>query len=229
MNDRQENKFTMYEAVTDLLDANTAKTSSITAFAAALTNLKDLMTSISEKNIQKGSVTAGKTTLKNQLQLDLIEEVVPIAAALFAYGSSVNDPHIKEIANVKKGALMNLRDTELMDKVTLIKDTADANIASLAAYGVDAANITAIDTKLASYNTALGGKESSFATKSAAGQVLSGLFDQADGILKDQLDNMMEMFKQTDEQFYLEYKSAREIKDLGHRFDEPDEPTPPTP
>ncbi|MBE0538477.1 MAG: hypothetical protein IH620_02095 [Ignavibacterium sp.] len=229
MNDRQENKFTMYEAVADLLDANTAKTSSMTAFATAFTSFKDVMTSISEKNIQKGSVTAGKTTLKNEQQLDLIEEAVPIAAALFALGSATNDPHIKEIANVKKGTLMNLRDTELIDKITLIKDTADANSAGLVAYGVDVAAISSLDAKITSYNTALGGKESSFATKNAAGQILSGLFDQADAILKDQLDRMMEMFKPTDEQFYLEYKSAREIKDLGHRFSEPDEPTPPTP
>ena len=229
MNDQQENKFTMYEAVSALLDANTAKTSSMTAFAAAFNNFKDIMESINEKNIQKGSVTAGKTMLKNQQQLDLIEATVPIAAALFALATATNDLHIKEVANVKKGTLQNLRDTELTDKITLIKNTADAQAAPLVAYGVNAAAIAALDTKLSAYNLALGGKESSFATKSAAGQVLSGLFDKSDAILKDQLDRMMEMFKPSDEQFYLEYKSAREIRDLGHRIDEPDEPTPPTP
>ena len=96
-------------------------------------------------------------------------------------------------------------------------------------YGVTAVTIAALDTKLNSYSSALGGKEASFTTRLAAGKVLSELFDDADGILKDQLDRMMEMFAPTDQQFYLEYKSAREIKDLGHRFDEPDEPTPPTP
>jgi hypothetical protein len=187
------------------------------------------MESINEKNIQKDSVTAGKTSLKNQQQLDLIEATVPIAAALYALATATNDLHIKEIANVKKGTLQNLRDTELTDKITLIKNTADAQAAPLAAYGVNAAAIAALDTKLSTYNLALGGKESSFAVKSAAGQVLSDLFNQADAVLKDQLDRMMEMFKPSDDQFYLEYKSAREIKDLGHRFDEPDEPTPPTP
>ena len=229
MTDRQENKFTMYEAVTSLLDANTAKTSSMTAFATALTSFKDVIASISEKNIQKNTATAGKTTLKNQQQTELIESAVPIAGALYALGTASNDPRIQALGNIKKGYLQNLRDTELTDAVTNIKNLADSYAAPLAPYGVTALAISALDTKLNTYTTALGGKETGFSTKVAAGKVLSDLFDDADGILKDQLDRMMEMFAPTDQQFYLEYKSAREIKDLGHRFDEPDEPTPPTP
>ena len=102
MTDRQENKFTMYEAVTSLLDANTAKTSSMTAFATALTSFKDVIASISEKNIQKNTATAGKTTLKNQQQAELIESAVPIAGALYALGTASNDPRIQALGNIKK-------------------------------------------------------------------------------------------------------------------------------
>ena len=229
MTDRQENKFTMFQAVASLLDANTAKTSSMTAFATALGNFKYTMAAISEKNIQKNTATSGKTTLKNQQQTQLIESALPIAGALYALGTATNDPRIQALGDIKKGYLSNLRDTELSDVVTNIKNFADGYAAALVPYGVTAVTIAALDTKLNAYSTALGGKEASFTTRLAAGKVLSELFDDADGILKDQLDRMMEMFAPTDQQFYLEYKSAREIKDLGHRFDEPDEPTPPTP
>jgi GTPase SAR1 family protein len=229
MNDRQENKFTMYKAVTDLLDANTAKTASMTAFATALNGFKDIIENISGKNILKGSAASGKTTLKNQLQNNLIESTVPIAAALFALGSATNDPRIQALGNVKKSDLQNLRDTELTDKVTLIKNTADAYAAGLVAYGITAADIAALETKSTAYNTALGGKESGFSTQYAAGGVMSDLFKQADAILEEQLDKMMEKFNPSDQQFYLEYKSAREIKDLGHRFEKPEGPVTPTP
>ena len=136
MTDRQENKFTMYEAVTSLLDANTAKTSSMTAFATALTSFKDVIASISEKNIQKNTATAGKTTLKNQQQAELIESAVPIAGALYALGTASNDPRIQALGNIKKGYLQNLRDTELTDAVTSIKNLADGYAAALAPYGV---------------------------------------------------------------------------------------------
>ena len=66
----------------------------------------------------------------------------------------------------------------------------------------------------------LAGKILVFSTKSAAGRVMSDIFKDADAILEEQLDSMMEKFNSSDQQFYLEYKSAREIKDLGHRFDD---------
>lgn len=229
MNDKQENKFTMYQSVTSLLDANTTKTASMSAFATALSNFKDILSTISEKNIQKETATAGKTTLKNQQQSELITSAVPIAGALYALGTATNDPRVQALGDIKKGYLSNLRDTELTDVVTNIKNLADGYAAALAAYGVTAVSITALETKLTAYSAALGGKESSFSTKVAAGRVLSDIFDDADAILKDQLDRMMEMFAPSDQQFYQEYKSAREIKDLGHRFDEPEDPTPPTP
>ena len=229
MNDRLENKRTMYKAVTDLLDANTAKTSSMTAFATALNSFKDLVDAISEKNLLKDSATSGKTALKTQLQNDLIASTVPVAAALFALGSATNDPRIQALGDVKKGDLQNLRDTELTDKVILIKNTADTYAADLVAYGVAAPDIAALETKSTAYNTSLGGKESSFSTKSSAGRVMEDLFKQADTILTDQLDRMMEKFNSSDQQFYLEYKSAREIRDLGHRFDDDDTPPPSDP
>jgi hypothetical protein len=229
MNDKQENKFTMYEAVTSLLDANTAKTSSMSAFATTLDSFKDILAAISEKNIQKNTATVGKTTLKNQQQADLIASTVPIAGALFALGTATNDPRIQALGDMKKGDLLKLRDTELNDVITNIKNLADSYAAALVPYGVTPVAIAALETKLTAYDAALGSKEASFSTKVAAGTVLSDLFDDADAILKDQLDRMMEMFAPTDQQFYLEYKSAREIKDLGHRFNEPAEPTPPTP
>lgn len=229
MTDRQENKFTMYQAVTSLLDANTAKTAAMTAFATALTSFKDITTAISEKNIQKNTATAGKTTLKNQQQSELIESALPIAGALYALGSATDDPRIQALGNLKKGYLSNLRDTELTDVITNLKNLADSYAAPLAPYGLTPAAIAALDTKLTTYSSALGGKEASFSTKVAAVKVLDDLFDDADKLLKDQLDRMMEMFAPTDQQFYQEYKSAREIKDLGHRFDPPADPTPPTP
>ena len=226
MKDRLENKRTMYKAVTDLLDANTAKTAVIPAFAAALTNFKGLVDGISEKNQLKGSATSGKTALKTQLANDLIAATVPIASALFALGSTSDDPRLKELGDVRKSDLQNLRDTELTDKVEIIKKLADENAVELAAYGVAPAEIAAIETKSVAYDDSLGDKESSLSTQSSAGKFMANLFTQADTILTDQLDRMMEKFNPSDMQFYQEYKSARVIKDLGHRFDD-DDPTPP--
>lgn len=227
MNDKQENKLTMYNAVSTLLTANAAKYATVTALSTALTNFQDIIGAISEKNILKNSATAGKTTLKSQERKALIDAIIPVAGGLFALGSATDDPRLKELGDNKKGTLQNLRDTELIDKAILVKNTADAYAAQLVAYGVEALQIADIDTKISSFSSALGGKETSFSTKFAAGSVLSDLFKQGDLILTDQIDRMMEKFNSSDPQFYIEYKNARVIKDLGHRF-KPDEPVNPS-
>ena len=228
MQDNLENKLTMYKAVAALLDANTTKTAAMAAFTTAHNSLKDYIDAISEKNILKGSAAAGKTDFKNQQQAELIAAAIPIAGALFALGSALKDPRIQATGDLKKGDFLKLRDTELTDVVTNIKNNADAHAADLAAYGVIPADIAALDTKINSYSNSIGSKESSQSVKVGAGKVLPQIFNEADALLKDQLDRMMEKFASSDQQFYQEYKSARVIKDLGHRFDEgDDDPTPP--
>ena len=53
MNDRQENKLTMYRAVETLLDNNAAKTGPITALATAITNFKNLIGEIETAEQEK--------------------------------------------------------------------------------------------------------------------------------------------------------------------------------
>lgn len=230
MNDSLENKLTMYNAVADLLDDNSAKIAPIPALVDSFNNFKALIDDISVKNVQKNSAAAGKTKTKKQLQMELILDTVPVAGALYALGSKTNNPKLMDIGNAKKGTLMHLRDTELPDRIKIIKEHAEANLAQLADFGINAAQLTALENKNISYTNSIGDKESSFAVKYASGKVLTQIFKDADLILDHQIDLMMEQFAASDQQFYLEYKSAREIKDLGHRFDDKEtpNPTPPT-
>ena len=56
---------------------------------------------------------------------------------------------------------------------------------------------------------------------------MNNLFDSANDILVNKLDNLMEGFKKDDNEFYNQYKIAREIHDLGVRHEKPEEPIPP--
>lgn len=40
-------------------------------------------------------------------------------------------------------------------------------------------------------------------------------FDKADDILREDLDSILETLKEKDPDFYLQYKAARNIRDLG--------------
>lgn len=226
MRDTLENRFTMYRAVESLLDANTAKTAGMTIFATRLGEFKDAIAAILEKEENRNNATAGMTADKKAKREDMIEDAAVIAAKLKVLGADTNDERLVQLADYNRTDLKKLRDTQLLPVVTGILNTADANAAGLAAYGVTAAMIASLGTKVSAYNTALGSKEVSFSVKGAAYTALLSLFDTADDILKNKLDNLMEGFKKDDNEFYNQYKAAREIRDLGVRH-ETDEPTPP--
>ena len=214
MNDRQENKLTMYRAVETLLDNNAAKTGPITALATAITNFKNLIGEIDTAEQEKQTATTGKTASKGEAEAILISEAVTIAAGLKALGSVSNDKELLEMGSETKSSLYGTRDTDLVTKTQLIHDFANTNAVALADYGITPAMITSLQTRITNFNAALGTREESVALRVAAGAEVEGFFKDADNILLNQMDKIMEVFRESDTQFYNEYKNARVIRDL---------------
>jgi hypothetical protein len=230
MNDKQENKLTMFEAVVNLLDSNTAKIASLTALTDLLTDFKDRVAEIKEKDLLANTAKTGNATAKASDRTALTEDAITIAAALFALGSATDDDRLKELAAYNKSKFKSLRDTQLAIDVTNIKNLADANAAQLTSYGITAPMIAALDTKLTAFNASMGARETGADVSTAAFGQLELKFKEADTLLKEQMDKIMEVFRNSDPQFYNEYKNSREIADLGvrHREEEtPEEPVNP--
>ena len=214
MNDRLENKLTMYRAVETLMDNNAAKTGPIAALATAITNFKNLIGEIETAEQEKQTATTGKTASKGEAEALLISEAVTIAAALKALGSVTNDKELLEAGSETKSSLYGTRDTDLLTKTQLIHDFANTNAVALADYGITPAMITSLQTRITEFNSALGTREESMALRVAAGAEVEGFFKDADNILTNQMDTIMEVFRESDTQFYNEYKNARVIRDL---------------
>jgi len=214
MNDRLENKLTMYRAVETLMDNNAAKTGPITALATAITNFKNLIGEIDTAEMEKQTATTGKTANKGEAEAVLIAEAVTIAAALKALGSVLNDKELLEAGSETKSSLYGTRDTDLITKTQVIHDFANTNAVALADYGITPAMITSLQTRIDDFNSALGTREESMALRVAAGAEVESFFKDADNILGNQMDTIMEVFRESDTQFYNEYKNARVIRDL---------------
>ena len=227
MNDVLENKLTMYEAVVSLLDSNTAKLASLTALTPVIADFKDRIAAIKEKDTLANTAKAGKSQIKAADEAALIDDAVTIASALYALGSATNDDRLKAMSKVTKSSLVALRDTQLANDVTNIKNLADANAATLTGYGITAPMIAALDTKITAFNTSLGAREVSSSISTSAFQQLDAMFKDADTLLKDQIDKIMVIFKNSDPQFYGEYENSREIINLGHRFKKDEPPVTP--
>jgi len=217
MNKTQENKRTMYESILSLLTVNATKTATVPAFAVSEAAFRSIVARIEAKSQQYNNATAGKVKAKQDAEAKLIAATLAMAAALFAYGRKQKDAEMKAKADISETALRSMRDTELITQSNAILALVNSNLQALADYGVTQAVASEFQAKIASFTAALGSRESSVAERVGARTSLGDLFKQADELLAEELDQLVELLRASEPQFHTEYFAARVVKDLGTR------------
>ena len=221
MTKSEENKLSMLEAVYALLQGNTDKTATIPAFAEGETGLQTLIQKIKDTNSQFKNLAAGKTATKHAAEDSLVEAVLEVSRRN-------KDEELKVKAGINISDLRGMRDTELAGKCQDIATAAADMADELVNYGITADKLTELNNKIAAYQTALGAQESGLAERTAARQALSDLFKQTDELLKEELDSLMELFRNSETDFYNQYQAARVIRDLGIRHGTNTDPAQPS-
>lgn len=228
MTKSEENKLSMLEAVYALLQGNTDKTATIPAFAEGETGLQTLIQKIKDTNSQFKNLAAGKTATKHAAEDSLVEAVLEVSNSLFVIARRNKDEELKVKAGINISDLRGMRDTELAGKCQDIATSAADMADELVNYGITADKLTELNNKIAAYQTALGAQESGLAERTAARQALSDLFKQTDELLKEELDSLMELFRNSETDFYNQYQAARVIRDLGIRHGTNTDPAQPS-
>lgn len=225
MTDRQENKLTMYKAVVNVAGSDTGTTSRVPAFADTLTRFQDLVSRIERTAREATTATAGKTVLKIATEGELIDKTVAVSSALSAFASQQRDVGLYEKAMVQRSTLRDLRDTEFPLHCKAIYELALGYEAELAQYGVSKEDIATLGDSISAFDTALTGQQGSTAIRTGGLKNLVELFGEADRILGEQMDKMVEVMRGYSREFYNRYFASRVIKDIGVRH----EPEPPKP
>lgn len=229
LNKHQENKLSTYEGVLNILKDNEDKTSTVTGFSESVTELDSVVSKIKLKAAEKADATSGKTAAKYLAEDGLISALLPVSASLVILGRREKDMTLKEKATVTESGLRRMRDTELSTKANSIYELAASRATDLQARGVTAEKLTALKAKIETYDQTLSARESSVSERMGASQSLVDLFKEADSLLDEEVDGLMEHVRDDYPQFYNEYFAARMIKDAGTRH-RPTEaaPTPPS-
>ena len=227
MTNNQENKRGMYSTVLTLLKANTGKTGSVPAFAAAAASFETTLAQINAKEKERNERTTGKMETRDIAEAELIDALMPVAGALAAYASETNNAELKEKAAVKISVLERMRDLDLLDKAKAIAGYAQDQNTNLVQFGATADVLTALDQKCSAFETAVAELGKGKVERTGARTALNDLFDAADDTLKNKLDNMMKVVRRNEPQLGIAYDAARVIKDMGagHALKQP-VPTP---
>ena len=109
------------------------------------------------------------------------------------------------------------------------KKVKNNNLASLASYGVTAAKLTALKTKIEAYAASIAKPREAVASGSTATKQLDAEFHAADAALNDELDALVPQFKSANATFVNDYRNARIIVDLVGAKAKAKTPKPPGP
>jgi signal transduction histidine kinase len=155
MTNEQENKLGMYRAVGTVLTNHAAEYASVAALGTQATNLQNSISLIGELIRAQTKDATGVTVDKAILQTQMVDMTFRVAGALKAYGSDTNNNALQNQADLNKSTFTRARDDERDDISQRIHDVASENVAALAPYGITAATLSALQTRIDAYVAAI--------------------------------------------------------------------------
>lgn len=217
MNNKQENKRSMYRAVLDLLTANVLIYSSYLPFSDAVARFKAIIEKINEQSGLQTIPIVGVTEDKQRLREFMEGLLVEVCNKITAYAHITNNNTLKEQVAYPFSSLRRQRDTLLLDTAQNVLNIANQNLIELGSYNITGSTITSLQQRISDFNNALTRPRQKIVSRKGATQELLSLFRQADKVLKNELDMLVVDFINTQPEFERNYQNARIIIDLGVR------------
>jgi hypothetical protein len=112
------------------------------------------------------------------------------------------------------------RDTILRDRCQLVHEETSKVIDDLGDYGILATDLEELQQEIDDYAAIIAKPRTAIGTRATATAQLIELFKQGDDVLNSRLDKLTEQYKSNNPDFYISYKNARSIIDLGVRHEE---------
>lgn len=215
MKRREMNKKNTVNALNAVFTENATIVNGYPALKESVAGLRRVTGEIDELDKKFITSVDGKTSSKNLLEEELLEDLMPVKAGLYAYSVKGKNEELKTLTKDSESSLRKMPDPELLKKTQLIIAEAEKLKTELADYKITEEVITELKSKTSLYAEALDGKDTSFANRSALRIALTQKFDEADEIITEELDQLIELVRKSHPLFYDQYQAARTIKDLG--------------
>lgn len=217
----------MFYATQKCVDTHSAAWAALLPYANAATAFKAKIVEIEAEVETQGLGTDGYAIDKGAKKEEMVRATLRIANQVFAYAEDNNDIVLREKVDVSYSDLIAPRDAVVAQKCQGIHDEANAVIAGLAAYGVVAVDLTALQSLIDGYEAVISAPRTAVTVRKGATEAIETLIKEGTTILKNRMDKLMSEFELSDPAFYQEYFDARIVVNTGVVTPEP--PVPPGP
>lgn len=211
LNARQEVKLNMYDVVIVKCDDNAAVVNKTPALAGALDEFKTKVASIHAAAPTSAAVITGFATDKTTHKKNVSELASFVAGKIYAYGAKTKNPVLKEAADFSLSDLKRTKDGEFAARCQTIHDLGAENITVLADFGLKPTDLTELQTAIDSYAASAPKPRAALTDRVTVKQNIKTLFTEADEILSEQMDKLVESMSKTEPDFATTYFAARVI------------------
>jgi hypothetical protein len=160
---------------------------------------------------------SGLTKNKVQVRTGLIQSILKFSIALRAYANSVKDVELKAKVNYGLSDLKKTADPVLVDIGVLIFGLADSLKSDLSRFIIVDGDFTEMDRLLNAFKLAIPKRRVAAAASKNSTLNISDVFAAQDTLLKEEIDVLMLLFRNSQPDFYNAYKNARNVVNYtGH-------------
>lgn len=207
----------MYHALQSMLANNKSKWEAVQAICNTIQKFEGLLNEIDACSTMTSAGTKGETIYKKEIRLRVIERTVEVSAVLSALILQTNEQYTGAKLDYSKSKLVKMRDMQLETISSVIAEQATEHLTLLATAGVTPNDIEMLKADIKIFSDLLPHQRHLVTERKVTNMKLNDLFVQTDALLKKQLDRLMLRYKQTQPDFYSNYKTSRHVINYGVR------------
>lgn len=212
-----KNKLVMYKMVRDTIIANGTSWEGVPAFVNTVENYNAKVHLLEEKENHQLAITVGVSAVKDQLKIEKVHKIIRISGALVALGTAMKDEKLRREMNFTVPKLLKASRVDFLSKVDRIIDRASENSDALVDFGISAQDLIDLATIRTEMDASLSSPRIAIVNRKKTNIEIRELEREIDILLKDGLDKLMLVIKDSDPDFFSSYSGVRTVIPYGQR------------
>ena len=227
MDQVQTNRITMFKTVAAVLAQHNSVWNSMAPMVSAVQQFKDQIGAIDEMALKQETPTTGAADEKAAAREALRGDLFLTCEALSVLAHTSNDHNLLALADVTPTDLRKLGDEELSRRAISVLAKANTMKTELAPLMVTQANLDELDQALQAFQLTKETPRTVVANRVAQTTSLPSLINDANNILRNHIDRLVNLVGRSNSEFVAGYRSARVIIDRKASHSTPPNPNSP--
>jgi len=219
----EKNQREMAERVKEVLEEFKTEVDTVPAFSNEVLNLVSVLTDIDNTSRLFHNILEGKTDKVYDAENAMISLALKFAKVLNVYASIKGLEELKAASKIGYTDFYNMRNIDKLEGAGNILKHAESHISDISDYGVTPSDLTAFEQAIKNFRDCLNDRAEKRSERGAYREKLTSLFADMNTIIKERLDSLIILFKESNRIFYDAYWKARVIKDIGGKHAQPQE------